>query len=186
MSIWSDWSEVVNAVESERQYQDLLAPHQVETPLSIGEEIALLHKYLAQTLENWSEDFNYPELLALEGMRKIAGIAMRCMENHGAIPRNSMSMHAAEIKNRQDGRQLGHARDMGTSYVEERIPKPRLALKNREPVLTRQVQVPERRHTGARDPRELDVVEAEGDCAGYMPEPVDPGDINKGEELLGS
>ena len=134
----STWEETVLAVESERQYQDLLAPHQVEEPLSIGEEIALLHKYLAQTLEAWSNDFKYPEMDALEGIRKVAGISMRCMENHGAIKRSAMAMHAAEIKNRQaGGKQLGHARSVGAPIpkgvaLTEVKAAPRLKLSDRK------------------------------------------------------
>jgi hypothetical protein len=99
----SSWKETVDAVDSEREYQCLLAPQQMENPLSIGEEIALLHKYLTQTLEAWSNDFTYPEIEALHGMRKIAGIAMRCMENHGAFKRTLVEMHRLEVQAKIEG-----------------------------------------------------------------------------------
>lgn len=72
---------VYKAITTERIYHNTL-PNTYT--LSIGEEIALLLKYSNKALDAWSEDFVTPEIEALNMIRKIAGIAVRCMENHGA------------------------------------------------------------------------------------------------------
>jgi hypothetical protein len=80
---------VYEAVDSERNYQDKMwsenAPADPRA-LSIGEDILLIEEYCAKARLAWSKEMR-PELTALEEIRKIAGIAVRCMENHGAPKR---------------------------------------------------------------------------------------------------
>ncbi len=72
--------EVYVAVDGERDYQEVLNPD----TLSIGDEILLLEEYAERARYEWSIDFGEPETEALNMIRKIAGIAIRCMEHHGA------------------------------------------------------------------------------------------------------
>ncbi len=77
-----------DAIDSERAYQDGLWPSHVDqqTPLTPGEELLLLEEYLAAAREVWVGE-RRPEVKTLNVIRKIAGIAVRCLETHGAPPR---------------------------------------------------------------------------------------------------
>lgn len=81
--------EAYRAIDSERDYQDKMwfetgsSGHGL---LSIGEEILLIEEYAAKAREAWSKE-RYPEKTALDIVRKIAGIAVHCMEDHGSIHR---------------------------------------------------------------------------------------------------
>ena len=71
---------VFRVIEVERNYQDSL----ISERLPIGEEIALLIKYVHRALDKWTEDMHDVQMDVLIEIRKIAAIATRCMENHGA------------------------------------------------------------------------------------------------------
>jgi hypothetical protein len=79
---------VYKLIDGERAYQeemwDNMDVHANE--LSVGDFILLVEEYAARARKEWS-GHKYPEQPALEHMRKIAGIAVRCMETHGAPPR---------------------------------------------------------------------------------------------------
>jgi hypothetical protein len=80
---------VYAAIDSEREYQDRVWSENAPTdprPLSIGKDILLIEEYVTKARLAWSKEMR-PELGALEQIRKIAGIAVRCMENHGAPKR---------------------------------------------------------------------------------------------------
>lgn len=77
--------EVFLTIDGERKYQDTLT----DRVLSIGEEILLLQEYATRAREVWTEDFEYPEAEALEDIRKLAAIALRCLEHHGAPKREA-------------------------------------------------------------------------------------------------
>jgi hypothetical protein len=75
--------EVYAAIDGERDYQD--------TELGVGEnsvpgEILILESYIARARASWVDDYN-SRAPALRMIRKVAGIAVRCMENHGAPKR---------------------------------------------------------------------------------------------------
>ncbi len=72
--------DVYKLIDGERNYQDGLGGK----PLCVGEEILLAAEYLERARKEWTEDFNSPEMGALAMLRKVAGIAVRAMENHGA------------------------------------------------------------------------------------------------------
>ena len=81
--------EVYAAIDGEREYQDGTwseSSYVDPRPLSIGEDILLMEEYLAKARLAWSQE-RRPEINALHNIRKIAGIATRCMENHGAPKR---------------------------------------------------------------------------------------------------
>ena len=75
--------EVYAAIDTERAYQDDLWEG---NRLTIGEFILLLSEYTDRAKHEWSTE-KKPEQRALEFVRKVAGIAVNCMEQHGAPPR---------------------------------------------------------------------------------------------------
>lgn len=81
---------VFSAIDSERDYQDSLWPEKhdpsVANQMSIGDFILLIEEYASRARKDWTEEYA-PEMDALNGIRKIAGIAVNCMEQHGAPQR---------------------------------------------------------------------------------------------------
>lgn len=71
--------EVYSAINTERDYQDSLNGRTLE----IGEEILLLEEYIVRARVQWTGNFASEES-TLHMIRKVAGIAVRCMEHHGA------------------------------------------------------------------------------------------------------
>ena len=75
--------DVYEAIDSERNYQDFLASDRTDgSEKTVGEYIVMLHHYLRQADKEWT--LNPGTGGALEVVRKIAGIAVHCMEDHGA------------------------------------------------------------------------------------------------------
>lgn len=74
-----DRQEIYKAIDTEREYQTILT----KKKLSIVEEILIAKKYLSKAEEDWLVDFEGKEVEALENLRKVAGIIVRCLENHG-------------------------------------------------------------------------------------------------------
>ena len=84
-------AEVYAAIDTERKYQERMwGEAQGGRRLSIGEQILLIEEYVARARHEWSIDKG-PELKALEFVRKIAGIAVNCMESHGAPHRDPVA-----------------------------------------------------------------------------------------------
>jgi hypothetical protein len=80
---------VYKAVDSERDYQDsfVLPERQYYRTHTLGEFILMLNQYAKQAQEKWthhtdSTEDEFPP--SLHEVRKIAAIAVRCMEQHGA------------------------------------------------------------------------------------------------------
>lgn len=75
--------EVYRAIDTERNYQESLARNTTtdQRPL---EQVALIEEVIRQAKQDW---YNNPGAFDMNYMRKIAGIAVRCMEQHGAIRR---------------------------------------------------------------------------------------------------
>ncbi len=77
------------AIDSERDYQDDRWPHgqladrPEANPLTIGEFLLLLEEYVARARAEWTAE-KKPEEKTLKVIRKCAGIAVNCMEQHGA------------------------------------------------------------------------------------------------------
>lgn len=77
--------EVYKAIDSERNYQDTLSSTRTDRPdgqHSVGEFLVLLKEYTDRALQAWTD--NPGDAAALDVLRKVAGIAVRCMEQHGA------------------------------------------------------------------------------------------------------
>ena len=85
-------TEVYAAIDTERAYQDARWPQNGQpgfpNPLTIGEFVLLLEQYAAEARAEWARE-KRPEMRTLNIVRKIAGIAVNCMEQHGAPHRAS-------------------------------------------------------------------------------------------------
>lgn len=75
-------SRVYEIIDSERDYQDKKWSGQKHEP---GAYILLLEEYVKRAREIWANSDG--DLPALDCVRKVAGIAVHCMEEHGAPSR---------------------------------------------------------------------------------------------------
>jgi hypothetical protein len=75
--------KVYNAINSERDYQDTLSSDRTDgAKHTVGDYIVMLQHYQQELVKAWTANAGTDE--ALNVMRKIAGIAVHCMEDHGA------------------------------------------------------------------------------------------------------
>lgn len=84
-----DRQAVYDLIDGERNYQNGLGPERMEVidiPHSVGDYATMLSHYQAELIRTWA--LNPGDLKALDVMRKIAGIAVHCMEDHGAPARS--------------------------------------------------------------------------------------------------
>ncbi len=81
--------EVYDIIDGERQYQDSRVdpdPHRRGIAFhSVGDFGIMLHEYMGRFDKAWVDGKGTND--ALEVIRKIAGICVKCMEIHGAKPR---------------------------------------------------------------------------------------------------
>ena len=78
--------QVYKIIDSERDYQNHLSKEKgYDDNHSTAEHLVLLRSYLNRAETAWCD--NLGDDMALEGIRKIAGIAVRCMEENGGKPR---------------------------------------------------------------------------------------------------
>lgn len=89
-------SKVYSVIDSERDYQDaLIAGGTYEKAIhTVGEEVLMICHYSDLAKEAWTK--NYGDVAALNQVRKIAALCVRCMENHGAIPRITVTTGEGE------------------------------------------------------------------------------------------
>jgi len=79
-------AQVYAALDSEREYQDVLGSDRTDgSQHTVGDYIVMLQHYQNELVSAWTKNAGTNK--ALEVMRKIGGIAVHCMEDHGAIPR---------------------------------------------------------------------------------------------------
>ena len=79
-------AEVYAAIDSERDYQDRLgADRTAGQAHPVGSYLTMLRHYLREAEEAWTKTAG--DAAALESIRKIAGISVRCMEDHGTTLR---------------------------------------------------------------------------------------------------
>lgn len=80
-------SEVYSALDTERDYQDRVWGDGVTANrLTIGEFLLNIEVQLTKARMLWADEPK-PELNTLEFIRKIGGLAVNAMEQHGAPPR---------------------------------------------------------------------------------------------------
>jgi len=79
--------EVYAAIDGERDYQDSLRETGQFANLThpVAAEILMLESYVARARASWVDNKGVEP--ALQMIRKVAGIAVRCMETHGAPKR---------------------------------------------------------------------------------------------------
>ncbi len=78
--------EVYAAIDGERDYQNSLGPNRTDSAFhTVGDYITMLASYQRKLEDAWTLNAGTQE--ALRVMRKIAGIAVHCMEDHGAPKR---------------------------------------------------------------------------------------------------
>lgn len=82
-----DRTEVYKIVDTERDYQEKLrkAGRFEDVIHTVGEEVLMISEYADKARKAWVDNFGNE--YGLELVRKIAGMCVRCMENHGASPR---------------------------------------------------------------------------------------------------
>ncbi len=82
-------AEVYKLIDNERDYQDRLGPDRTELPPThpreVGESLTMMATYFRRAQDGWTEQAGNEA--ALDNIRKIAAIAVRCMEDHGAPER---------------------------------------------------------------------------------------------------
>jgi hypothetical protein len=79
--------QVYKKIDIERQYQDSLSTQHFGTPTIEG-ELLMLQDYIDRARKAWVDNFeDNNEEPARHFIRKIAGIAIRCLENHGCPER---------------------------------------------------------------------------------------------------
>lgn len=81
--------QVYNIIDGERDYQDVLPPTRtVGVEHTVGDYITILRHYLMKADEAYTTKAG--DEAALDVIRKIAGTAIHCMEDHGAPRRGDV------------------------------------------------------------------------------------------------
>lgn len=97
----SSRAEVFVAIDGEREYQQQVwagADGEIDNPLTPGEFLILLRVYLRKAEEAWTVEDGMPEPNTMDIVRKIAGIAVNCMEQHGAPHRKVLApLHVRDV-----------------------------------------------------------------------------------------
>ena len=79
-------ADVYKLLDGERNYQDNLPGTRTDyKDRTVGDYITMLHHYMNKLDEAWT--MNPGDEQALDVIRKIGGIAVHCMEDHGAPAR---------------------------------------------------------------------------------------------------
>lgn len=78
-----DRKDVYKLIDGEREHQD--RREQSPGQRTAGEEILLLNAYVHSAVMAWTQYIG--DDMALEEVRKIAALCVRCMENHEAKAR---------------------------------------------------------------------------------------------------
>ncbi len=95
----SSRAEVFVAIDGEREYQQQVwagADGEIDNPLTPGEFLTLISVYLRKAEEAWTVEDGMPEPNTMDVVRKIAGIAVNCMEQHGAPHRVPVAPKAVD------------------------------------------------------------------------------------------
>lgn len=77
---------VYNVIDEEREYQDSLPLTRTDgSSKTVGDYVVMMQYYQNQLVEEWT--MNPGDKAALNVIRKIAAIAVHCMEDHGVEKR---------------------------------------------------------------------------------------------------
>ncbi len=83
-------NEVYMAINGERDYQDSHTLHDAGDPadqFTTGDYITMMRAYVDKLAPAWAFNPGAAPDEVLANMRKIAAIAVQCMEVHGVVPR---------------------------------------------------------------------------------------------------
>lgn len=95
---------VFQAIDGERNYQDMLDSTRTDgSDHTVGDYVTMMQHYQNELVREWT--LNAGNDAALEIMRKIGGIAVHCMEDHGAPERNYVICNE-EDQWKTDGREI--------------------------------------------------------------------------------
>jgi len=81
-------SDVYKIIDTERDYQNkdlLIKDWDHKGSPSVEAELLMMEEYIGKARTAWCNCKNNSEVLDV--LRKVAGIAVRCFENHGVPPR---------------------------------------------------------------------------------------------------
>lgn len=88
-SSMSSTQEIMDAIDGERAYQREL--NENDADISIAAELLLLEEYIQRARAIWIGSIgDGRETATRDAIRKVAGIAVRCMENHGVVFRGDV------------------------------------------------------------------------------------------------
>lgn len=76
--------DVYAAIDGERDYQDTVWPENSGGQQTVAGYLVMLAKYLRDAEHAWTTNPGAAPVQALDVVRKIGGIAVHCMEDHGA------------------------------------------------------------------------------------------------------
>ncbi len=78
--------DVYNLIDGERDYQDKLSSSRTDgSSKTVGDYLVMLDRYVRLAQDAWTDNAGCEK--ALDQIRKVAGIAVHCMEDHGAPAR---------------------------------------------------------------------------------------------------
>jgi len=106
--------DVYKLIDEGREYKDNLPPsHTDGEPHTVGDYITMLGYYYTRLQEAWT--VNPSDEQALDVMRKIGGIAVYCMEDHGA-PRRAIPGDVGEVMTAKKAKKLKADDDIDVSW----------------------------------------------------------------------
>lgn len=78
--------EVYKAIDSERNFQDsfVMPERKYYNTHTLGEFILMIGQYADQARQKWTHHADVEPPESLQEVRKVAALAVRCMEQHGA------------------------------------------------------------------------------------------------------
>ena len=80
---------IFEKIISERDYQDhFCTMNNMPLQPTVEGELVMLKRYIDKTFDIWIKSSN--DLATLSEIRKIAGISIRCLENHGCPKRDML------------------------------------------------------------------------------------------------
>lgn len=84
-------SEVYRVIDGEREYQNSLTSDRTDGCIkSVGDYILMMEHYIQAARTEWCSEAGNVE--ALRNIRKVAGIAVRCMQEHGVVQQHAQRM----------------------------------------------------------------------------------------------
>lgn len=94
-----DRKQVYENLDTEREYQESLNPGWIHGGKpAVGLEILLAERYLHLAREAWCTGYG-DKNAGLAELRKVAGILVRCFENHGVPPRKITKYYPNKYQN---------------------------------------------------------------------------------------